>query len=66
VIVAAHGGGARLVASELNASPPERREQVLNNLRAKFAYPLDVFSLTNDEVTVQYEDDPEGFRGGAG
>ncbi|MHB9081804.1 MAG: hypothetical protein ACYC3X_30425 [Pirellulaceae bacterium] len=46
VIVAAHGGGARLVASELNASPPERREQVLNNLRAKFAYPLDVFSLT--------------------
>lgn len=45
VIVEAHGGGARLVASELNASPPESREQVLNSLRKQFAYPVDVIPV---------------------
>ncbi len=45
VIVEAHGGGARLVASELDASPPESREQVLESLRERFAYPIDVIPL---------------------
>jgi two-component system sensor histidine kinase RstB len=44
VVVEAHGGGARLVAEELNASPPEGREQVLHGLRERFDYPLDVIS----------------------
>jgi two-component system sensor histidine kinase RstB len=46
VIVAAHGGGARLVASEVNAAPAESRDQVLDSLRAGFDYPLDVVPLT--------------------
>ena len=44
VIKEAHGGGARLVASEIDASPPEHRGRVLQRLRGRFDYPLDVIS----------------------
>ena len=46
VIVTAHRGGARLVASELNAARPEDREQVLQNLRRQFDYPVEVIAQT--------------------
>ncbi len=36
VMKEAHGGGARLVARELDASPPESRDQVLKSLRERF------------------------------
>ena len=53
VIVEAHGGGARLVASELNASPPNSRDQTLNRLRRQFDYPLDILPLTEFPSLVQ-------------
>ena len=53
VIVEAHGGGARLVASELDASPPESREQALASLCERFDYPVDVIALTDLPNTLQ-------------
>jgi len=53
VIVTAHRGGARLVASELDASPPESREQALASLRERFDYPLDVIALTDLPNSLQ-------------
>jgi len=47
VIVTAHRGGARLVASELNAARPEDREQVLQKLRLQFDYPVEVIAQTD-------------------
>ncbi|MBL7039650.1 MAG: HAMP domain-containing protein [Pirellulaceae bacterium] len=66
VIVEAHGGGARLVASELDASPPESRERVLKSLRERFAYPVDVIALTALPNSLQRQitsgDDVACFR----
>ena len=66
VIVAAHGGGARLVASELDASPPESREQVLKSLRERFAYPVDVIPLlelpSGPQRQISSGDDVACFR----
>lgn len=42
VIVAAHGGGARIVAEEINAADPQEQTEVLNRLQARFRYPLQV------------------------
>jgi two-component system sensor histidine kinase RstB len=53
VILEAHGGGARLVAHELNATPPEGREQVLKRLRRRFDYPVDVIELTDLPSSLQ-------------
>jgi two-component system sensor histidine kinase RstB len=47
VIEEAHGGGARLVASELDASPPGTRVQTLNRLRERFDYPVNVIPLAD-------------------
>ena len=47
VILAAHGGGARLVASELDASPPESRGPVLKSVREHFEYPVELIALTD-------------------
>ena len=47
VIVTAHRGGSRLVAAELDAARPEAREQVLNGLRKRFAYPVDIIALAD-------------------
>lgn len=38
VVAEANGGGARLVASELDASPSENRERVLASLCERFDY----------------------------
>jgi two-component system sensor histidine kinase RstB len=66
VIVAAHGGGARLVASELDATSPKCRDQILGRLREQFAYPIDVVPLTNLPTSVQRQvsrgDDVACFR----
>ena len=68
VIVEAHGGGARLVASELDASPPESREQVLKSLRERFAYPVDVIPLlelpSDPRQQISSGDDVACFRPG--
>jgi len=53
VIVEAHGGGARLVAHELDAAPPESREQVLKRLRRRFDYPVDMIALTDLPSSLQ-------------
>jgi len=53
VIVEAHGGGARLVASELDASPPESREQVLASVRERFDHPVDVIAVTDLPSSLQ-------------
>jgi two-component system sensor histidine kinase RstB len=45
VIVAAHAGGARLVAQELDATSPLDRQQVIQELQAKFDYPVVVTPL---------------------
>jgi len=66
VIVEAHGGGARLVASELDASPPESRERVLKSLRERFAYPVDVIPLlelpSGPQRQISSGDDVACFR----
>ena len=59
VIVAAHGGGARLVASELDGSPPESREQMLKSLLEQFDYPVDVIALADLPSSLQRQ-----IRGG--
>lgn len=41
----AHGGGARLVAQEMDATPQEKRGQVMAALRERFDYPVSVVSL---------------------
>ncbi len=53
IIATAHGGGARLVASELNAVPPENRDQVLDSLRNRFDYPLDIVPLADLPALAQ-------------
>ena len=47
VVEEAHGGGARLVASELDAAPAASRDQVLKSLRARFDYPVDILPWTD-------------------
>ena len=47
VIEQAHGGGARLVASELDASQPGTQVQTLNSLRERFDYPVNVIPLAD-------------------
>ena len=47
VVEEAHGGGARLVARELNAVPPETRDQRLKKINEKFDYLVDVVALTD-------------------
>ena len=44
VVEGAHGGGARLVARELNAVPIAEREQKLKRLQERFDYKLKVLS----------------------
>lgn len=53
VIVEAHGGGARLVASELNSSSPRCYEQILNRLSDRFDYPIDVVPLMDLPAPVR-------------
>jgi len=70
VIVEAHGGGARLAAHELDATPPESREQVLNLLRRRFDYPVDMIALTYLPSSLQRQihggEDVACFRLGEG
>ena len=53
VMKEAHGGGARLVASELDAAPPEIRSQLLKSLRGRFDYPIDVIALVDLPGSLQ-------------
>jgi hypothetical protein len=53
VIVAAHAGGARLVAQELDATSPLDRQQVIQELQAKFDYPVVVIPLHNLPKAIQ-------------
>ncbi len=53
VIVTAHGGGARLVASELDAAQPEDRQRVLQKVREPFDYPVEVIALVDLPSSVQ-------------
>lgn len=48
VLEEAHGGGARLVAEELNRASPANRPQVVHELRERFDYPVEVVPL--DEI----------------
>jgi two-component system sensor histidine kinase RstB len=53
VIVTAHGGGARLVASELDAAPPASRAQALKALRGRFDYSIDIMALVDLPSSLQ-------------
>jgi hypothetical protein len=53
VIEEAHGGGSRLVASQLDAAAPESRDQLLNRLRARFDYPVDVIPIAELPSSLQ-------------
>jgi two-component system sensor histidine kinase RstB len=55
VVLTAHGGGARLVAAELDAARPEAREEVLKALRKGFAYPVEMITLSDLPGCVQRE-----------
>ena len=70
VIVEAHGGGARLVAQELDAALPENREQVWKRLRGRFDYPVDMIALTDLPSSLQRQirsgEDVACFRLGKG
>jgi two-component system sensor histidine kinase RstB len=55
VVVTAHGGGARLVAAELEATRPEARKEVLKALRKGFAYPVDLITVSDLPGSVQRE-----------
>ena len=45
VVTKAHGGGARLVAKQLDAAGRARRTEVLDELRERFEYQLEVMPL---------------------
>lgn len=49
----AHGGGARLVAQELDGVPAESRDQVLSRLRTRFAYPVEIIPTTDLPLSLQ-------------
>ena len=53
VVSKAHGGGARLVASALDSAPPEQRAQVLERLRARFDYPVEVIPLDQLPISIR-------------
>ncbi len=53
VNIGAHGGGARLVANELSSSPPATRDGVLEDLRERFDYSVDVIALTDLPNSLQ-------------
>jgi two-component system sensor histidine kinase RstB len=53
VVEEAHGGGARLVASELDSAPAENREQLLNSIRERFAYSVEVVPVAELPTSVQ-------------
>jgi two-component system sensor histidine kinase RstB len=55
LVVTAHGGGARLVAAELDAARPEARKEVLQALRQGFAYPVELVSVSDLPDSVQRE-----------
>ena len=59
VVVEAHGGGARLVARELDAPSPQSREQVLTSLRERFNYPVNIIALMDLPKSLQSQ-----FSGG--
>lgn len=45
VIEAAHGGGARLVASELGSAPPADRNAIVGRMQERFGFPIEVVTL---------------------
>jgi two-component system sensor histidine kinase RstB len=49
----AHGGGARLVASAVDAAPDDRRDQVLQSLRERFDYPIQLVPLDRLPTSIQ-------------
>jgi two-component system sensor histidine kinase RstB len=53
VIEGAHSGGVRLVASELNASLAADRDRVLNRLRQRFVYPIEIVPSTELSNSLQ-------------
>ena len=53
VVVTAHRGGARLVASALDAATAKARPKVLAGLRKHFSYPLVVTAVVDLPKTVQ-------------
>ena len=55
VIVAAHRGGTRLVATELNPASPEERQAVLHRLREQFDYPVDVVPVSDLPPALQQQ-----------
>jgi two-component system sensor histidine kinase RstB len=55
VVVTAHGGGARLVAAELDATRPEARKEVLQSLRKGFAYPVEMIPVSDLPGSVRRE-----------
>ena len=53
VVVAAHRGGALLLAGELDAVPPASRPEALNSLRQLFAYPVEILPVSELPASLQ-------------
>ncbi len=49
----AHGGGARLVAAELDSAKAEDRDQVLKQLQSRFDYPIALVPFDELPLTIQ-------------
>jgi two-component system sensor histidine kinase RstB len=45
VVEGAHGGGARLVAGEIDSVQPADRPTLLKNLQERFGYPIEILTL---------------------
>ena len=55
VVTQAHRGGARLVANELDLTPPENRTQILNRLRQGFDYSVELIPLDKLPPSLQQQ-----------
>jgi len=55
VILEAHAGGARLVASRIDEASPEDQDEALSHLQRSFAYPVTVLPIAQTPETVQQE-----------
>ena len=49
----AHGGGARLVARELDQAAPDDRDRVLRDLHGRFSYPVQILAVSDMPTSLQ-------------
>jgi two-component system, OmpR family, sensor histidine kinase RstB len=53
IVEKSHGGGARLVAHELDVTPLHLRDQLLAHIRKRFNHPLEVLPVAELPISIQ-------------